>query len=163
MADVNGTGHGVAPPGAGGGPTADRDALVRAAAWTFADHRPSLPTPEQVACFEAGFVRPVREWCEARADKVMTCYVASSRRKEVEVFVVRRRTGYDPALEDDMIGLQARLTEIGWGRVWVDSVFSDDPDEQAGVFKPGEALVVYGVRRSAPAEGRAEPAVPPRG
>lgn len=137
----------------------DREALLRAAGWAFVHERPPVPTADELRRFEADFLRPVREWCEAHADKVSACYVDTPRRK-VEVFVVRRRLEPDRALEDDMIALSSQLCRsVGW-YVFVNSVFNDDPDEQSGTFDPDNALVAYGVRRPTPAEGRAEPPVP---
>lgn len=152
MGEANGVHH-------GGDAARDRAALRRAAGWAFVHERPPEPTADELRRFESDFLRPVREWCEAHADKVAACYVDTPRRK-VEVFVVRRRTGYDPDLENDMIALNSALHRAGWRWVMVDSVFSDDPDEQSGTFNPDEALVVYCVRRSTPAQGRVEPPLP---
>lgn len=136
----------------GAAPAVDREAVLRVAAWAFADHRPPLPTPEQVARFEAEVLRPVREWCAARADKVRTCHVAAVRRR-IEAFVICHDPRFDLAFDNEAAALDLALFRAGWS-VQVTTIPPENPDDPSDYFNPAEAVEVYANRRPAPAESR---------
>lgn len=132
---------------------ADREALLRTAAWAFADDRPPLPTPEQVVRFEAEVLGPARDWCAARADKVRAGWVAAVRRS-VEVLVQPHDPRFDRAFDEQVYELEMVLRRAGWP-VRVTTIAPEDPDDVSDCLNPAQAVQVYAQRRPAPAESRA--------
>jgi hypothetical protein len=106
------------------------------------------PTAEQ---FQSEFVKPVREWCAARADKVAGCYVPLPT-GYIRVFVVTNSRRYDFELGEEVAALERQLAYAGW-RASVMQLPAAAPESQAAFFNPETALEVYAQRGPAPAEG----------
>lgn len=88
------------------------DRLAYLAVRTRLDADPR-PTPEEVAQFTDELLAPVEQWCQAHADRVSECYVATHER-QLAVYVHPANGSYDHSLGSSLADLELGLHRGGW-------------------------------------------------
>ena len=104
-------------------------------------HRKPIERGERVRRLQAELLVPLYEWCVARKEKILACYLPIPG-VHIQVFIVTKSEKFDFDLAEEMAALELRLARMGW-RIGVMQLPNASPESLAAFVDPYGALQVY--------------------
>lgn len=119
----------------------DYDLLLACAERATELYRKPLERGERVRRFQSDLLVPLYEWCNARKDEILACYLPIPG-VHIQAFIVTRTTKFDFDLAEETAALELGLARAGW-RIGVMQLPDAGPESLTTFFDPIKALQVY--------------------
>jgi hypothetical protein len=120
----------------------DQDLFFSSAERAAEACKEAVRNDERISNFKAGFIVPMRDWCEKNKRAVSACYLALPDSSVLPVFVIGVNERYDFELAEELSKMSREFDAKGWA-VHASQIPHCGQDILEGYFNLDESLQIF--------------------